>query len=126
MIAAGVAVVAIAAAFIAQYSQRASPEPETARPATETLTLIAPVDRVSTPFDFQWASAVPSPAYRIEVDAAGRPVPARVLRTDRIAAPAVLGEEQLRTPQSYTWKITVFDDRGIFVAGSPLHSLEVR
>jgi hypothetical protein len=126
IVAAAVAI-AITVAWAAQFGERAVPKPPNAQPVTETLTLIAPLDRVSAPFEFQWASRVPNAAYRIEVfDTAGTPVAARVVRTDRIAADDLLGADRARVAQSYTWKVTVFDDKGIFVASSPSRPFEVR
>jgi hypothetical protein len=122
-----VAAIVIAAAFLTQLNQPVAPAPETAPPApVNALTLIAPLGRVSAPFDFQWASPVPDAAYRIEVfDAKGGVVAGRVVRDARVPALDLLGPERMKTPQSYTWKITVFDDKGVYVSTSPLQKFEI-
>lgn len=117
--------IAIAVAWGAQFGERAVPQPHPT--PQETLTLVAPLDTVSFPFDFQWASSLPNAAYRIELfDGRGVPVAARELRASRIAAHELLGADRARTAQSYTWKVTVLDDNGAAIVSSQPRPFQVR
>ena len=121
--AAAVAAVVLAIAFVGQSYRSPVPADSSTPVSSGPLTLISPLGRVTLPFEFQWTSSIAEPAYRIEVfDAAGAPVAARVTRTGRIAASDL---RQDWKPGSYTWKISLFDSKGIFVVASPVQPFEI-
>jgi hypothetical protein len=120
---AAVAAVVVTVGFSGQFYRAAVPAESQPPAPTETLTLISPLGRVTLPFDFRWASVIEEPAYRIEVfDAGGGAIAARVLRTGRLAATDLRPDWK---PASYTWKITLFDSKGVFVMASPLQPFEI-